>query len=454
MARNTSAPVQQYRGNSVQVAGYTGPAGELVVDTTKNTVVVQDNVTQGGHPLAKEARVVSGDAYVKVNGGASSTLANDIALTTDLVQVAADLVSTDANNGLSVGSDQKLFAKASDASLIVAPDDKIVYADENQKVAAKLSMAYNQTSGKFDLIGNDDTTVIATVTIPSSTSGIKGVYVVDGKPDASGSAIQGDYHLSVALKGNNGEWSEPLPVTVTTVQGTAGQGSGTITLPDGATSATAIRVMFNGESVEADGTTSATATFDDGSTAAVSWTVAGSTANATVNFTPQIGLIEGTYLQIIWLYQDGTVHDTFVDLSQLIDVYTAGNGIAISSNEISVRLTSNLQFTGGAVDINLANLSANLISTDANNALKQGADSKLAVKVVSGNAGNVLTTGTDAGALLTHTDLASEVSTIVEESLASGADSLACKMISAGEGNQIQCHEGMLYVSSDYGTMD
>jgi hypothetical protein len=36
-------------------------AGELTVDTTKNTVVVHDGVTAGGIPLAKES-AVSGDA--------------------------------------------------------------------------------------------------------------------------------------------------------------------------------------------------------------------------------------------------------------------------------------------------------------------------------------------------------------------------------------------------------
>lgn len=46
-----STEVQRRRGTTAQHATFTGAAGELTVDTDKNTVVVHDGSTAGGHPL-------------------------------------------------------------------------------------------------------------------------------------------------------------------------------------------------------------------------------------------------------------------------------------------------------------------------------------------------------------------------------------------------------------------
>lgn len=60
MARNNSSPVQQFRGTTAQHATYTGLPGELTVDTDKNVVVVHDDVTAGGHPMASAEKVFYG----------------------------------------------------------------------------------------------------------------------------------------------------------------------------------------------------------------------------------------------------------------------------------------------------------------------------------------------------------------------------------------------------------
>ena len=49
--------IQRRRGTTSEHSSFTGAAGELTVDTTKNTVVVHDGSTQGGIPLAKESAV-------------------------------------------------------------------------------------------------------------------------------------------------------------------------------------------------------------------------------------------------------------------------------------------------------------------------------------------------------------------------------------------------------------
>lgn len=49
-----STQIQRRRGSTLEHAIFTGASGEITVDTSKNTVVVHDGATAGGHPLAKE----------------------------------------------------------------------------------------------------------------------------------------------------------------------------------------------------------------------------------------------------------------------------------------------------------------------------------------------------------------------------------------------------------------
>jgi hypothetical protein len=47
--------IKRRRGTTTQHSSFTGAEGELTIDTTKDTVVVHDGSTAGGHPLAKES---------------------------------------------------------------------------------------------------------------------------------------------------------------------------------------------------------------------------------------------------------------------------------------------------------------------------------------------------------------------------------------------------------------
>jgi hypothetical protein len=58
----TAVQVQYRRGTASQVASFTGAAGEMVVDTTNNRLVVQDGSTAGGWPTAAASRVAVNDA--------------------------------------------------------------------------------------------------------------------------------------------------------------------------------------------------------------------------------------------------------------------------------------------------------------------------------------------------------------------------------------------------------
>ena len=55
--------LQLRRGTTAQIATFTGAQGEIVVDTDKDTIVVQDGATPGGFPLASESVVVDGTFY-------------------------------------------------------------------------------------------------------------------------------------------------------------------------------------------------------------------------------------------------------------------------------------------------------------------------------------------------------------------------------------------------------
>lgn len=451
MSRKTPDAIQQYRGTTAQHAAYTGKVGELTVDTDKKVVVVHDGSTAGGIPMAREDRKVTGDTHLKVNGSTEGTLAGDVALTVDMDSLATDLVSTDANNGLSVGSDSKLYAKAPDANLIIRAGDKILH-DADGKVAADLSMTYHPYSGELKIIGHDGVTEVATVTVPSSTSVLKGVELVHGKPDAAGEAVEGDYHLSLMFRDQAGNWAQAVGVPVKTTKGSVGSAKYSTELAEGGTSVAAVRAVFNGDDKTVEsGSSPARVTFDDNSTASVTFNVSGTTISGTVSFTPQVGLKAGTYLHFIWALSDNRVVDTYVDVTELIDVYTAGQGITIAGHTISAKLGTGIKFDeSGNIVVDFTNT----VSTDTNNALKEGADGKLSVKVVSANAGNVIKTGTDKGALLTENDLKTPVESIVTDMVTNPEGSLGCFMISETAGNQIQCDNGKLMVYSDYGTMD
>ena len=72
-----SKQVQFRRGTTTQVNAFTGAEGEVVVDTTKDTLVVQDGTTAGGFPLAKENNpaftgnmtMSTGGSYIQFSDG-------------------------------------------------------------------------------------------------------------------------------------------------------------------------------------------------------------------------------------------------------------------------------------------------------------------------------------------------------------------------------------------------
>lgn len=151
MSRNTKQPIQFYRGTTAQHSGYTGPAGECTVDTTKNTLVVHDGVKAGGYPLVKEDHPVTGDGLIKVNGETSTVLGSGtLALSIDTAAVGAAVspVATDTVlgiNKLSDATDSTLDVSGQTAATPAAV--KAAYDKAEEAVTASRTLASVDSPG-------------------------------------------------------------------------------------------------------------------------------------------------------------------------------------------------------------------------------------------------------------------------------------------------------------------
>lgn len=104
MARLNGSPVRQFRGTTAQHANYTGPSGELTVDTSKNAVVVQDGATKGGHPAAVDAKVVHNTGDESISG--FKTFKDFVVLRGDTVPKMVMAVSDTLEKGVAPAATQ------------------------------------------------------------------------------------------------------------------------------------------------------------------------------------------------------------------------------------------------------------------------------------------------------------------------------------------------------------
>lgn len=89
--------VQHRRGTTAEVAGITGAAGELFVDTSKCVVVAMDGVTQGGQPMATETSVVALSSTVASISSVVGTLQSSVSsLSSTLTAVSSQVVTNTA----------------------------------------------------------------------------------------------------------------------------------------------------------------------------------------------------------------------------------------------------------------------------------------------------------------------------------------------------------------------
>lgn len=206
MSRSTKQPIQFYRGTTAQHSGYTGPAGECTVDTTKNTLVVHDGVKAGGYPLVKEDHTVTGDGYVLANGSRSTTIGSrTLALSLDtaaLRNLLADPSGTDAVAGnlkLSDAVDSSLDAAtggtaATPKAVKTAVDGAVkktyvVKGDTYIKVDGKSSTTLDDADG-LDLT-LDTSALKSALADPTATNIVSGNNMLSDAVDSSLDAATG-----------------------------------------------------------------------------------------------------------------------------------------------------------------------------------------------------------------------------------------------------------------------
>lgn len=165
--------VQRRRGTTAEHSSFTGLAGELTVDTTKDTVIVHDGSTAGGMPLLREdlnnlaADAVSGD---KVHGGTISgsvALADGATATTQSAGNSTTLIATTAFVTAAVGGEDTLaemgdvnLTTPADASLLIYDTgtstwrDAVLSGDVTMDDSGAVTIAANSVALGTDTTGN------------------------------------------------------------------------------------------------------------------------------------------------------------------------------------------------------------------------------------------------------------------------------------------------------------
>lgn len=281
-------------------------------------------------------------------------------VTPDKVRDLLQTISDDEGNLIHPGTDGGAYVSIED--IVDVEGSEILYVDEEGKLDAGLGLEYDDATGGLDLIGHDGETVIAHVDIPTSASVLLGAEFVSGKPDAAGEVVPGDYHVSLAATYAN-EPDGGVGITFEdATKGEAKQKAFTYTLLDDAHAdvwPTGFKAYFNGsiKEVGATGSDAPTAiTFDDGSKLNIVWGAqSGTTLSGTATFTPNVGIVAGYYLHLTFRLSTGLISDVYIDLTELVDIYTAGCGIRVADNVISVVTlnTGGVQCTGGSISLKI-----------------------------------------------------------------------------------------------------
>lgn len=201
MAQNTPQPQQQLGATSDVLKSKAGAARQLIVDTTKNTAVIMDGSTMGGHPMAKESRKLkSGSPNVKINDGAEADLSGDITITVLPGTVPGGMVVVTDPEGQEAG--QYL---------------QVSYTDTDGQ-AAKYYVNLNKLVDKY-LAGSGIKIVDNTVSVDAATF-VSAVAAVGGGivTDAEGKLMIAPGQLITASKGlavdSNGKLVVDLTVLV------------------------------------------------------------------------------------------------------------------------------------------------------------------------------------------------------------------------------------------------
>ena len=165
--------LQLRRYNTATVAGLTGADGEVFVDTTKKTLVVQDGSTAGGFPMATETFVTSALAGFSTtyssllagyttNANLTSTLTN---FTINKLNSSGYTLTLSSNGALVPGSANMDLGTSS------APF-RSLYISNNTFYFG--TSAVNIASGQIEIVtGSSTSTLVNTVALNTATSAVQ-----------------------------------------------------------------------------------------------------------------------------------------------------------------------------------------------------------------------------------------------------------------------------------------
>jgi hypothetical protein len=112
---------QRRRGTTTAHSTFTGLAGELTVDTTKNTVVVHNGSTAGGFPLSKQRAsfaTTSGTTYTLALTDADGVVTTTSASATTVTVPPSVYSAGDIITVLQQGAGQVTFSQGSGVTIV------------------------------------------------------------------------------------------------------------------------------------------------------------------------------------------------------------------------------------------------------------------------------------------------------------------------------------------------
>jgi len=139
--------LQLRNGTTTEHNTFTGAVGEVTVDTTKDTLVVHDGVTAGGHPVAAKANADGTISLIKKDGTSAGTINADGLFNNTLT-------STNTNQALTAAQGKVLKDALDAASLGVGQTLTDVTASR------AINTVYTNTTGKpiFVAVGKTNQT--------------------------------------------------------------------------------------------------------------------------------------------------------------------------------------------------------------------------------------------------------------------------------------------------------